>query len=200
MNRRDAPRGVFVAMTAPPQGRPLTPQENEIFAFRQRLLGHVDDSLPGSNEAFLIAYNAVHWLVSRDPDGLAKARLWWARMLGFDGSDSPAAVIVQLESHVRIARERRHGDGTFGDPKHAVPDLRAGLVSRFPESKSLPSETDLADWLDRYWPTRKRGKVTYAGIVARIVHQGRLLGAGKSEEQTRQRVTKALDPKRHARW
>jgi hypothetical protein len=121
-------------------------------------------------------------------------------MLGFDSSESPAAVIVQIEWHVRVARERRRGDGTFGDPKDAVPQLRAGLVSRFPKSKSIPSEADLADWLDRYWPTRKRGKVTYAGIVAKIVHQGRLLGVVKSEQQTLQRVTKALDPKRHPRW
>jgi hypothetical protein len=187
-------------MSSQPQGRPLTSQEQEIFAFRQRLLRHVDDSLPGSHEAFLVAYNAVNWLVSRDPEALGKARLLWARMNGFDSADSDAAVIVQIEWHVRVARERRHGDGTFGDPKDAVPEFRAGLVARFPQSKTIPSEEELADWLDRYSPTGKRGKLTYAGIVAKIVHQGRLLGAQGTHQKTLQRVTKALDQKRHPRW
>jgi hypothetical protein len=188
------------AVSSAPRGRPLTRQENEIFAFRQMLLRHVDDTLPGSNDAFLLAYNAINWLVTKDPEGLKQARLWWARMLGFDNPDSPAAAIVQIEWCVRVARERRHGDGTFGDPKDAVPQLHAALVVRFPTSKSIPSVTNLADWLDRYSATRKRGKLTYTGIVAKIVHEGRLLGAGKSESQTLQRVTAALDRKRHPRW
>jgi hypothetical protein len=46
-----------------------------------------------------------------------------------------------------------------------------------------------------------RGKLTTAGIVAEIVHVGRLFGrSSEDRQQTREKVAKALDRRRHPRW
>lgn len=187
--------------TAPrPQGRHLTPEESVVLSYRMALERFVDPGVRGSHEAYTMAYNAIRWLILKEPTGLESARRWLAQVQGFSGPDSDAAVIVQIEWQVRVALDIRCGDGTFGEPTEAVKQLRAALVSRFSDSNSIPSETELADWLERHAPSRARGKITTAGIVARIVHRGRLLGARGTEQKTLERVTKALDPKRHPRW
>jgi hypothetical protein len=181
-----------------PQGRRCTPEENVVFRLREQLEGFVDRSVPGSWEAFTMAYNAIRALVLKEPGGLEGARRWSAWVSGFKSVDSDARKIVWIEWAVRIALDIRHGDGTFGDRASAASDLRAGLVSRFGEQ--VPSANDLEGWLDRHAPKRARGKVTTAGIVAHIVHEGRLLGTAKSYQAALDRVTKDLDRKRHPRW
>ena len=192
----------MVKMTTPaaPRGRPLTPAENVVLDYRLALEKFVDYRVPGSHEAFTMAHNAIIALVQKKPESLDMARRWSAWIAGFDGPDSDAAVIVQLEHHVRVALGIRHGGGDWGDPASAAGQLHAALLERFKDSKSLPSEADLEDWLGRHAPARARGKLTTVGIVTKIIHRGRLVGARRDEQQTRERVTKALDQKRHPRW
>jgi hypothetical protein len=186
---------------ARPVGRSLTPEENRVLDFRLALERYVDLALPGSQDAFTLAHNAIRWLVMRDAEGLQVARRCGAWLSGFSDPDSDAAVIVAIEHHVRVALGIRHGGGDWGDPAAVPAQLRDALAQRFPQSETLPTAVDLGDWLDRHVPATRRGKLTTAGIVARIVHRGRLLGArGDSVQKTLERVTKALSQKRHPRW
>ena len=57
---------------------------------------------------------------------------------------------------------------------------------------------DLEALLKRHVPApltsaqKRNGMITTAGIVAKIIHEGRLLGARSTEERTLNRVSKAL--------
>jgi hypothetical protein len=79
-------------------------------------------------------------------------------MTGFDGPASDAAVIVQIEHHVRLALGVRQGGGDWGDPSLAAGHLHAKLVERFKESKSIPCKADLENWLGR---TAMEASVSY---------------------------------------
>ena len=181
------------------QGRRVTREESLVLDYQLGLERFVDASVPGSREAFTMAHNAIRWLILREPGGLEDARRWLAWKMGFNSPDSDAVTIVQIEWHVRMALGMRRGEGRWGDPEKAPEWLHRALLHRF-EAKSIPSVESLASWLDRHAERHARGKITTAGIVAKIVHEGRLLGARLSEQRTRERVTKALDRKRHPRW
>ncbi len=124
--------------------------------------------------------------------------------LGAEGPDSDALAILDLARLVGIfVYQRKHRDdpawtirgkgllATLG--REAPTHLRECLVAKHGEGVS--SVEELTDWLDRHADKGARGKLTTAGIVARIVHRGRLLGARGAEVKTLQRVDKIL--KRH---
>jgi hypothetical protein len=58
--------------------------------------------------------------------------------------------------------------------------------------ETVPSVDDLTDWIDRHADHSARGKFTTAGIVARILNRGKLLGERGSPQKTLERVTKVL--------
>jgi|ERR1019366_2298373 hypothetical protein len=184
----------------PSQGRRLTAEESLVLDYELSLKRFVDDAVPGSNEAFTMATNAIRWLILKEPGGLESARRWMAWVSGFKAPDSDAAMICRIEFAVRCAVQVRHGTGTFGEPKDAAKNFYEGLVAAFPGSSTLPGADEIQGWLDQHSARSRKGKVTTAGIVAKIVHRGKLLGARLSEQRTLERVTKALSHKRHPRW
>lgn len=111
---------------------------------------------------------------------------------GFASPDSPAAKIVQAAEWVEIFS----GHSKYPKRAHVVGDA---LVLRLLLEKLLgegvPCEEELAAWLAQHSVRGARGKITTAGIVARIIHRGRLLGAGRpgsTQQDTLDRVSKAL--------
>ena len=187
------------------QTRPATAEEKVTFRLREELERFVDDRTPGSYEAFTLAHNAIIALVQKDPEALKGARRWFAWPRGFDGPDSDALAIVRIEHMVKVAIEIRNaGHMKWGNPQNAARNLHAVLVASFQDqskNKTLPSVEDLDDWLARHAPRHVRGKLTTAGIVAEIVHVGRLFGrSSEDRQQTREKVAKALDRRRHPRW
>jgi hypothetical protein len=72
----------------------------------------------------------------------------------------------------------------------AVQQFRDQLVQQFGEN--IPPLDDLEDWISNHGPTSARGRTTTTGIVARIMHNGRLLGARGNFEKTLKRVDNAL--------
>jgi hypothetical protein len=54
-------------MAAGRKGRSLTPAENVVLDFRLALEKFVDCRVPGSQEAFTMAYNAIIALVEKKP-------------------------------------------------------------------------------------------------------------------------------------
>ena len=182
------------------EGRRLTREENIVLNYQLALEKFVDDSVSGSREAFTLAINAIRWLVTKDAAGLQSARRWFAKEIHkLDDPDSQPGIIMQIEYHVRLALGVRRGGGTWGEPNDAPGWLHGCLAYRFGD-KPIPSEAELADWLDRHSEEKARGKITTAGIVTNIVHQGQLFGTVRTRQQTLQLVTKALDRKAHPRW
>jgi hypothetical protein len=184
----------------PPQGRRLTREESVVLDYQLALERFVDDSVPGSREAFEMAHNAIRWLIMKDAAGLKDARRWVAKEFHkLDDPDEQSGIVIQIEWHVRMALGVRQGGGKWGDPSEAPRWLHGCLASRF-RDKPIPSDAELADWLDRHSERTAKGKITTAGIVTNIVHQGKLFGTVRSRQQALQLVTKALDRNRHPRW
>jgi hypothetical protein len=59
-------------MSTTAEGRRLSPQENTVLNYRLKHERFVDPTLAGSAEAFTMAYNAIRWLVMKDPRGFRR--------------------------------------------------------------------------------------------------------------------------------
>lgn len=145
--------------------------------------------------AYEMAMTGIRALVTADVATRRGVREWHERRSGTN-EPGPLAVLdaarlVDLAAHFYPSREDRLK--TKGP--EAVAWLRTRLVERFGPAAAVPSAGELEDWISRHAAKRARGKLTTAGIVARIVHAGRLPGASSSPDETLQRVTKVL--KRH---
>jgi hypothetical protein len=165
-----------------------------------------DDSVDCA--AFEMAETAILTLLTRSPELRGAVWAWHGHRYDCD-TDRDVLALLELtravELTIYVCRVRpvylttdkggavvRRALTVTG--RGAVKRLRAFLVRRFGER--VPSVDDLSDWIGRHAPTKGRGKLVTARIVARIVHRGRLLGArGEDENRTLRRVTMAL--KRH---
>ena len=145
-----------------------------------------------------VAIAALAWrsLVAR------KAVLdWHTRRHRADGDSAPLAM-VEMARAVDLAAALYPLHSTFlPTGSAAVAQLRAGLVRRYGERNILPLAR-LEDMLQRHSPKKAVGRITTAGIVAKILFEGQLLGErsagakGRGEEDTLDRVSHALT--RHA--
>jgi hypothetical protein len=124
-----------------------------------------------------------------------------AFLRGATGPDSDALAILDIARVVALsAWLRKRRDHPPYRPGDAGPYEEAGndaprtlweyLVERY--GKDVPSVDDLTDWLDQHAERQARGKLTTAGIVARILNRGKLLGERGSVQKTLERVTKVL--------
>jgi hypothetical protein len=170
-----------------------------LYPFRvalQRLCNVAD---PIERAAYEQAMNGIIALVTKHRAALTNARDWSARRRGYDDPDSQALAVVEIAGHVAVAAwlRKRVGEATWGTaPNTAGADLHACLVAR--HGTRVPSAEDLTEWIDRHGEHAARGVLTTGGIVARIVHRAKLLGArGSDESKTLQRVDKILS--RHAK-
>ena len=158
--------------------------------------------------AFEMAETAVLALSARSPELRASVWAWHAHRHDCDPNRDALALLelaraVELTVYTCRVRPQYLTTDEKGavvsrpltvSGRAAVKQFRGFLLRRFGER--IPSVDDLCEWIGRHAPTRGRGKLVTAGIVARIVHRGRLLGArGEDEAKTLRRVTMVL--KRH---
>lgn len=115
-----------------------------------------------------------------------------AFLTGVSGPDSPVLRIREMADRVSLAAWHKANPKAAPEASEkAAENLRRILVSEYGDA--VPSVEDLDDWLGRWSRRGARGKLTTAGIVARIIHRGRLVGArGENESKTLRRVTEAL--------
>jgi hypothetical protein len=158
--------------------------------------------------AFEMARTAVLALLTGDPSLREGACRWNAQRLGCDG-DRDVVDMLELARGVEMTaailrrppkyRTRNKAGVVVDRPmtktgRALVESFRSSLVRHF--GSTVPSVEDLSDWLARHSPKKGKGKLVTAGIVARIVHRGRILNAHTDDEgRTLRRVTMAL--KRH---
>lgn len=170
--------------------------------------GVADFDDPSDCAAFEMARTAVAALLTGDEELREAARKWHAQRLGCDGDRDVTDMLLlarAVEITAAILREpltyraRDEAGAVVELPmtktgRAAVQEFRASLVRHF--GSTVPSVDDLTDWLARHSPKKGKGKLVTAGIVARIVHRGRILNAHTDDEgRTLRRVTMAL--KRH---
>jgi hypothetical protein len=158
--------------------------------------------------ALRVAVGAVRVLLDPRKWDVEIVRQLGAIAQGFDAADSNAAAIVELAEMVerstafrRMNDPSRHGF-PFENPtamvgEHAPKMLHEWLAGRYGADR-VPTLDEIAGMLDRHTERRAKGKLTTAGIVARIIDHGRLLGANVGGEKAMlDRVDKVL--KRHPR-
>jgi hypothetical protein len=174
-----------------------------LFPFQKALGEGCDTTDRGNRAAYEMAMTGIIALVTKDPGRMATVRAWDAHRRRVD-PERGAVDILEIRDAVAVAVHfHKHRD----DPPYPPPyrggkpyeklaqdgpkNLRERLAARFGES--VPNVDDLTDWIGRHANKSVRGKLTTAGIVARIVHRGQLLGArGTDEQKTLERVTKVL--------
>jgi hypothetical protein len=140
-----------------------------------------------------MAKTAIDALVGVNPEARRRVREWDAHRRACDDLDSNALKLLHMAQDVetaallyRVTEPRFVHKG-----RAAVERLRDQLVKRL--GATVPDVDELEDWIGRCAPKAGRGKLTTAGIVTRIVHRGRLLGArGEDEQKTLKRVDNVL--------
>ncbi len=166
--------------------------------------------------AFQVAMLGIRALAG-DPAARANCRKIAAVLAGPRAGNSVALAIVWIADRVEtaVAFRRPPDDKMTWQLSHKHPrgklvprdlaayreaapnapaQLRAALVARF--DNSVPDVADLAEWLDSHGPKHKRGVLTTAGVVGRIVHRiGQPLEVGQkhTEAHTIDRVRRVLE-------
>jgi hypothetical protein len=205
-----------------PVGRRLTAEEQVVLRYRLELERFVDDDLAGSREAFLMAYNAIIALVTKERGPLEVARRWHAWTMGAKGPESPELKMLGLAHQVRLAADlwqQRHlvdekKKSLWPAAEHTPEDFHRALVEYVrvncpDDSPDIPSVDEIRDWLTRCGPngTGPGHRLTTEKIVARIMVRCRLFGAcppddprdtASAERTQRDRVRNAL--RGHPHW
>lgn len=136
---------------------------------------------------------AIEALVAKSPDARQPVGEWHAQRHGCSDPNSDALVILDVASAVERTAYLYPVDPPSMPEVGArvVADLRTFLVGQL--GPGVPAADDLENWIRRHSHKGARGKLTTAGIVAKIVHRGRLLGArGEDEQKTLRRVTMVM--------
>lgn len=149
----------------------------------------IEDSVDA--RSFEMAKDGLMGLVRKSPRERAAANAWHAQRHGCDAGQDVVAILelskaVELAAHLYSAP-----GGLFATGDAAVEALRQDLVERF--GSTVPVASDLGEWISRLGKPKRHGGLTLAGVVARIVHGGRLLGArGDKFGNTLSRIELAL--------
>jgi hypothetical protein len=133
-------------------------------------------------------------LLSKRSGARSAVSEWHAFRHRCTGADSDALAILEIAEAVqRAAWLYSQRSPPFLDSGPAAVERLCGfLARRF--GQTVPGTRDVEPWIAAHSPKGVRGKLTTAGIVARIVHRGRLLGArGNDEGRTLRRVTMVLN-------
>jgi hypothetical protein len=171
----------------------------------------VDD--PKDWAAFEMARTAILALLTRSAEQRSAVADWDAHRHGCTGAGSDVrafieiATAVERAAHFYATRYYYACQGKNGAvAKRALTETGRAVVKRLHVffvrqfGPTIPGVEDLEDWIARHAKEGARGKLTTAGIVAKIVHRGRLLGArGEDEAKTLRRVTMALSRRKGTR-
>lgn len=144
-------------------------------------------------QAFEMAQSGILALVRRGPRERDAARVWHAQRHGFDPELDAVAIVDLCEAVERAAYlyNYKSAGELFKTGDAAIDLLRAGLVERF--GTTVPGTADLVQWFSRLGIPKSQGGLTTAGIAARIIHEGRLLGDRRDTlDNTLSRVDRVL--------
>jgi hypothetical protein len=153
--------------------------------FRQQFKPVSESEWDPAWRMFLCGFKAH---VLRDEKALEAAYEWAARERGFAGPDSDVPLILNTVRNVKtlLCAVQNFPHGTDDE----VEDFRAALAEQF--GRGAPSARDIKDWIGRYEPRQKKGKLTLIGIATKILH--RVIGTRNDEEShIRDRVRRALE-------
>lgn len=135
--------------------------------------------------------DAMTAFVNGSPRETQAVHSWHAQRDGYD-PEQDAIVIVDLARHAaRTAQLSRLSGTQFHTGVAGIEAFRADLVDRFGES--VPEVAELQKCFAKVGESRTSGGLTITGVVARIIHVGRLLGdSGQDLDKTRKRVDRVL--------
>jgi len=143
-------------------------------------------------EAAQMAQAGILALIYKGPNERAAAHAWHAQQEGCK-SDEQAIEIVDLAREVaRTARLYRLNDTQLVTGDAALEAFRSDyLMPRF--GARSPVQEKVREWFARIGSPKRKGGLTIAGVVARIIHDGRLLGAHTHDlSNTLRRVDRVL--------
>jgi len=148
---------------------------------------------PTDRAALEMMSTAMAALVTRNLPDRASVRAWQAFRVGGSESNPDAIAIRDIAAAMQrtVNLYRRREKWLIDKGRVVVMRLRRYLARQFGEG--VPDIDTLEDWVSRHAHKSARGKLTTAGIVARIIHRGRILGArGRDESVTLRRVDRVL--------
>lgn len=144
----------------------------------------IDFDDPIDSVAYDMLATALFALAMRHEAARGKVNAWHTFRSGGSESNPDAMAIRDIAAAVEKTAGLYSLRLEWLDDKGraVVEHLRESLVRRF--SESVPSVDDLEEWISKYAHRGARGQLTNEGIVAKIVHRGRLLGAHTEDEST----------------
>lgn len=142
-------------------------------------------------EALEMLNTGIQALVHKVPSQREAAHRWHAQREGCD-PDRDAITIVDLARGVAHAKRMyMSSEPNFWTGAAAVEEFREEcLVPRFGERS--PSIAELKSWFELVDLPKRRGGLRVAGVVARIIHDAKLLGARGALGKTVKRVDRVL--------
>lgn len=142
-------------------------------------------------KALRMLRDAMTALMNRTPREVDAVREWHARRDGHDPEQDAVAIVDLARLVARTAQMFKSPNMLVPPGTAAVVALRTELVEEFGEG--IPSLDLLQGWFTKYSKQRAQGCLTLTGVVAHILHEGRLFGArGKNFDRTRKRVDRVL--------
>jgi hypothetical protein len=146
-----------------------------------------------------MAMTGIRALITADAPTRKGVREWHERRSGTNEPGPLAVLDVAglVDRAARLYPLREDWLETKG--REAIEWLRALLVERFGRTAAIPPVGELEDWIARHAAKHGRGKLTTAGIVAKIVHGGLLPGASSSPRPRQGQASSVRLENRHER-
>lgn len=142
-------------------------------------------------KALQMLRDALTALMGRTPREVKAVHAWHALRDGYDPEQDAIAIVDLARQVARTAQMFKSPNMLVPAGTAALMALRTELVDEFGER--IPSLELLQVWFTKYNKQRAKGCLTLTGVVAHIIHEGRLFGArGKNFDKTRKRVDRVL--------
>jgi hypothetical protein len=140
--------------------------------------------------ALEMAQTGISALVTKFQGPRDTARRWHAQRRGFKPEQQPIAIFDLVQEVRRTAHLFQLSAMPFATGVDAIEEFRRQyLKEQF--GTRIPSTADLAKWFAKLDEPKVKGGLTHAGIAARILCEGRHLGA-RDLRGTLARVTRTL--------
>ncbi len=142
-------------------------------------------------EAYEVAETVILALVLKSPREQEQVHAWHASRYGRDPTQNATAILDLAREVEKAVHLYARPNPCLASGPVAAQELREYLLKRFGED--VLGLVELQDLISRHSAKGATNYVTTAGIVARIMHHGGLLGAsGKTFDDTLKRVNRVL--------